>query len=82
MSNKYDNVQIAKELEATANGESYYGNALYVALDLPWATANDKAMLHRYLHGSELKTDRHRLQDFAILTRFNGEMPVKTIEGA
>jgi hypothetical protein len=75
MSTKYDHKQIAKELEATANGDSYYGNALYVALDLPWTTQNDKSMLHRYLHGSELKTDRNRLQDFAILTRFGGEMP-------
>jgi hypothetical protein len=74
---KYDHKRIADELDATANGDSYYGNALYVALDLPWATYNDKAMLHRYLHGSELKTDRHRLQDFAILTRFAGEMPIK-----
>ncbi len=76
MSTKYDHKQIAKELEATANGVSYYGNAIYVALDLPWTTQNDRSMLHRYLCGSELKTDRNRLQDFAILTRFNGEMPL------
>ena len=75
MSTKYDHKQIAKELEATANGDAYYGNSLYVALDLPWTTQNDKSMLHRYLLGSELKTDRNRLQDFAILTRFGGEMP-------
>ena len=74
---KYDHQQIAKELEATANGESYYGNALYVAMELPWTSANDRQMLQRYLHGSELLSDRMRLQDFAIITRFKGEMPLK-----
>lgn len=70
---KYDHIQIAKELEVTANGDSYYGNSLYVALDLPWATEKDKQMLHRYLHGSELSTDRFRLLDLAILTRMEGK---------
>jgi hypothetical protein len=71
---KYDHNQIAKELEATASGCSYYGNALYVAIDLPWATQKHKEMLHRYLHGSELSSDRFTLQDFAILTRFEGKL--------
>jgi hypothetical protein len=74
---KYDNIQIANELEAIALGHTYFGNALYVAMDFPWTTKNDRDMLARYLYGSELKTDRPRLQDFAILTRFAGEMPVK-----
>jgi hypothetical protein len=71
---KYDHTQIAKELEVTANGDSYYGNALYVALDLPWTTQKHKEMLQRYLHGSELLSDRFTLQDFAILTRFEGKL--------
>jgi len=74
---KYDHIQIAKELEAIALGSSYFGNALYVAMDLPWTTKNDRDMLARYMYGSELKTDSKRLQDFAILTRFAGEMPLK-----
>lgn len=76
----YDHKKIADELEATAQGQSYFGNALYVAIELPWTTKNDRAMLHRYMHGSELLSDRTRLQEFAILTRFNGEFPKLTIE--
>ena len=69
---KYNNKQIALELEATAEGISYYGNALYVALDHPATTANDRQMLRRYLYGSELSSDRFRLQDLAIKIRFYG----------
>ena len=65
----YDDERIAHELEQTAQGYSYYGNSLYVALDIPVATDADKRMLHRYLHGSELSTDRIRLQDLAIRIR-------------
>ena len=65
----YDDNQIAHELEQTALGNSYYGNSLYVALDMPVATDADKRMLHRYLHGSELDTDFMRLQDLAIRIR-------------
>ena len=63
---KYNSAKIAKELQATADGNSYYGNALYVALDHPEATKNDKQMIMRYLYGSELLADRFRLQDLAI----------------
>lgn len=69
----YDNKQIAKELQATAQGDAYYGNALYVALDFPFLTQKEKACLHRYLHGSELTSDRFQLQDLAIRVLNNGE---------
>jgi hypothetical protein len=59
----YNKRKIADELIATAQGGFYYGNALYVAMDL--AEGKDKEMLHRYLHGSELTSDRIALQDFA-----------------
>lgn len=59
----YNKRKIADELTATAQGDSYYGNALYVALDL--AEGKDKEMLHRYLHGSELTSDKFALQEFA-----------------
>lgn len=72
----YDNKQIANELQATAQGNTYYGNALYVALDFPFLTRNDRDCIHRYLHGSELSSDRFRLQDIAILIKNNGEMSV------
>lgn len=70
---KYDNKKIADELEATANGSSYFGNALCVARDFPWTTHNDKAMLTRYMFGSELLTDKARLIEFANISRNKGE---------
>ena len=72
----YDNKQIAKELDATAMGQSYYGSALYVARDLPWTTDNDRLMLTRWLNGGQTRQDFHALQDFAILTRFSGTQPL------
>lgn len=71
----YNHIQISKELDATALGDSYHGNALYVARDMPWATHNDKLMLTRWLNGSQTSSDFHALQDFAILTRNEGKMP-------
>ena len=71
----YDNKQIAKELKATASGESYFGNALYVARDIDFITDNDRQCLTRYLFGNNTATDRFRLQDIAILIEHNGEMP-------
>lgn len=61
----YDVARIAYELEETALGNSYYGNSLYVALDLPCITHNDRGCLIRYLYGSELTTDHIRLQEIA-----------------
>lgn len=63
---KYDNKQIASELGRTALGESYFGNALYVAMDIPALTQDEKRLLHRYLHGSELSMDHVKLQDLAM----------------
>ena len=71
----YDHKQIAKELKATASGESYFGNALYVARDMDFITDNDRQCLTRYLFGNNTATDRFRLQDIAILIDHNGEMP-------
>lgn len=65
----YNEETIAYELDEIALGNSYYGNSLYVALDMPVADENDKRMLHRYLHGSELLTDRIKLQVLAIKIR-------------
>jgi hypothetical protein len=63
----YNLKQIAKELQATAQGEAFFGNALYVARDLPIVSGNTKDMLTRWLHGTQTNADRFRLQDFVIL---------------
>lgn len=61
----YDLATIAKELTATALGEAYYGNALYVARDLPSVTYNDRLCLTRWLHGTNTVADGYHLQDIA-----------------
>lgn len=65
----YDKSQIARELTATALGESYFGNALYVARDIPCLTDDDRQVLSRWLDGSSATpdgNDKFRLQDIAI----------------
>ena len=64
--NQYNHKRIGWELERTAQGESYYGNALYVAMDLPFLNKREKDCLHRYMHGSETPNDRFVLQDIAM----------------
>lgn len=69
----YDTKRIAKELTATALGNAYYGNALYVARDIPGVTDDDRLVLQRYLEGSQVATDSLRLQEIAIQLNGAGE---------
>lgn len=62
---KYDNRAIAAELKKTALGEAYYGNALYVAQDIPGLTNAERECIVRWLTGSQRGTDHVRLQDIA-----------------
>lgn len=62
----YTRARIAWELERTAMGDGYYGNALRVAKDLPEATADDRARLDRYATGRHFATDHAALQDLAM----------------
>ena len=62
---KNDN-RIARDLERTAMGDGYYGKSLYEAMDMPQTTKKDREMLHRYMCGSNLKTDHVKLQDLAM----------------
>ena len=63
---KYDNKQIAWELEQIALGNSYYGNALRVAKDIPGMTADDRSLLDRYATGLNSGIDHVGLQVIAI----------------
>lgn len=69
---KYDHHKIAQELDDTALGRSYYGNALYVALDIPCVTDEQKTVLRRWLDGTNTGGDFHALQKIAIDIRQNG----------
>jgi hypothetical protein len=61
--------RIAKELDDTALGKAYYGNALRVAKDIPGVTAEERALLDRYATGAQRGTDHVGLQDLAIKLR-------------
>jgi len=63
---KYSPTKIASELIATALGEAYYGNALYVAMDFPVLTADDKSVIRRWLNGKPWNTDHINLQQIAL----------------
>jgi hypothetical protein len=62
---KYTPQKIAEELIKTALGESYYGNALYVAMDFSCVNETEKRCLHRWLHGANLNMDHVTLQEIA-----------------
>lgn len=60
-------MKLSEKLNAIANADCFYGKALYSAYELDnIVNEKDKRMLHRYMHGAELRTDRFRLQDLAI----------------
>lgn len=62
---QYSPKQIARELMATALGEAYHGNALYVAKDIPVLTDEERWVLLRWLEGSQCKNDWRELQMIA-----------------
>jgi len=66
---KYDSQQIARELEATAQGRAYFGNALRVAKDIPGVTDADRAVLDRWATGRATSADQIRLQEVASKIR-------------
>lgn len=62
----YNRRQIAWELERTAMGDGYYGNALRVAKDLPEVTAEERSLLDRYANGLQTATDHMGLCTLAL----------------
>lgn len=68
-SGKYDEAQIARELWLTARGQHYYGNALYVAMDMPIIVAAPalRQTILRYLNGTQTAADHISLQEAARL---------------
>ncbi len=58
----YSLKRIAWELERTALGDGFYGNALRVAKDMPGTTPEDRSVLDRYATGTQTGTDHVHLQ--------------------
>jgi len=58
--------QMAWELERTAMGDGFYGNALRSAKDVPGMDAQDRSLLDRYATGRQSGTDHIKLQALAL----------------
>jgi len=63
---EYNEARIAWELERTALGDGFYGNALRVAKDIAGVTDADRALLDRYATGKQRGTDHVALQELAL----------------
>jgi hypothetical protein len=70
---KYDDIQVARELFATAQGDAYYGNALYVVKDRQDLSVEEKVAVISYLRGNITATHRFVLQDLAIRIGYDGK---------
>jgi len=58
--------RIRFELESTAMGRGYFGNALNVAMNMPCVDEDDRAVLNRWATGSQnISSDHIRLQEIA-----------------
>lgn len=72
---KYDLNRISFELDETASGNSYYGNALLVCMDMNFLNDEDRIILKSYLTGfsesnpKNTLSFKHDLQDIAIKLR-------------
>lgn len=62
---RYGLAQIAWELERTALGEAFYGNALRVAKDIQGLSDQERSLLDRYATGAQRGTDHVALQQLA-----------------
>lgn len=62
----YNIKKIAHELDETARGLAYYGNALYVAMDIPGMSQSERLCIQAHLHGTDTASDGWRLQRIAI----------------
>ena len=69
----YNLKKIGWELERTAMGDGFYGNALRVAKDLDGVTDEDRAVLDRYATGAQGGTDHIALQRIALKVYFTGK---------
>lgn len=58
--------RIIWELERTAMGDGYFGNALRVTKDVNGVTDDDRALLDRYATGAHHGTDHVALQALAM----------------
>jgi len=59
-------MKLSDKLHAIASGSCFYGEALWTAYESEnITTENDKRLISRYMHGSELMSDYFDMQDLA-----------------
>lgn len=63
---QYNRKRIGWELERTAMGDGFYGNALRVAKDFPELSDEDRSVLDRYATGAQRHSDHIALQVIAM----------------
>ena len=80
-SSPYGFRRIGWELERTAMGDGFYGNALRVAKDIPGITPEERSLLDRYATGNNKGMDHMRLQDLAMRIHWM-EAPVAMLANA
>lgn len=62
-------IDLAGRLDEIAAGRTWYGSALAEAIEKPYLSAVEKAVLFRYLNGSNVGLDHVTLQGIAISIR-------------
>ena len=67
------NVKLAGRLDEIAAGRAWYGSALAEAIKKPYLSDVEKAVVFRYLNGSQTGMDHVTLQDIARAIRNNRE---------
>ena len=60
---------LAECLDEIAAGRAWYGSSLAEAIEKPYLSAVEKAVLRRYLNGSHTGVDHVKLQDIALAIR-------------
>ena len=68
------NVELAGCLDEIAAGRAWNGSALAEAIEKPYLSSVEKAVLFRYLNGSNVGLDHVTLQSIAISIRNNREV--------
>ena len=64
-------IELAGRLDEIAAGRTWYGSALAEAIQKPYLSDAEKAVLWRYLTGSHTGVDHVTLQDIARAIRNN-----------
>lgn len=64
-------MELHENLDSIALGKQWFEDALIEALNKPYLNHHEKAVLKRYISGSQLNMDHIKLQDIAIIIRNN-----------